>query len=56
MYKARSYEISELIQSSQLIVYFFLTQFLLKIPVFKLNNRFLFHSCLVVDIQLILVF
>ena len=43
-------------QSSKAGVYVFSTQLLHKIPVFELNNRFVFYRTWIVDIQSILVF
>ena len=45
-----SFKINGLIQSSQ-AGGFFSTQLLLKISVFELNNRFVFHGTSIVDIQ-----
>ena len=51
-----SLKIDELIQSSQAGIFFFSTQFLLKMLAFELNNGFVFYGTLAVNMQSILEF
>ena len=50
-YRDYCLKINELIESSPTGVNFFATQVLLRIPLFELNNRFVFHRTLAVHIQ-----